>query len=564
MPRRPIRAGRVGPPITTPAILNDAAIVSTLGMRAPHYLNALERAADDAARMALWIEVGDALALMERWDRVRLAWDRALALVDKSAAARAQAAGLYWRLGALGEGLSNLSEATSWYERAAEVLRREGALQDEALARMALARVTFHLRGGGEARQHARDAVLAVREAVAQLAADSGEGEARRAHNLLGEALELSGEVALDLGLHEEAIATLREAVRQHERARLAEGVAEGRSSDEVRATVALAEALLESGQVLQAVTAYEAVEDLVESHDSAETRGRGMALFGLVNLELGKVAEATEPLRQAHAWYEAAGATLRRARLHVATARRVEDLTGAEDARVHYERAWALAQGAGDELRLAPIGYALARCYMRLGEWVRADDVIAKALIVVQNAGDLEGLGRCTELGVKIAMKLAQGRLALERLLVLARTRGRLGERFGEIAALRAALSVTLAVPGMDPVPVASELMESLRQVGTEALGPGEALETAEALAKRGLDGYAREIAEMEADKLLSEGRPADGARTLAKAAAWSLRAGDRWGAIDLWDRAIGLGAGLGLAEVEHWGTERAIAHGG
>jgi|GEM_PF-1543072 len=551
--RRPV--GVLGAPlVTTPSgPLPDAALIAPIGMRGPAYLFALQQAEGLPARIAVWVEIGDALGTAGRWDRARMAWERGLALAESTQGTRSLAATFYWRLGQLGEGQRALGDAAHWYERAADAFRREGALGDEAMARMALARIIYHERGGGEARQHTRDAVLAAREAGA---------EARL--ELLGEALEMAGEISLDLGLFDEAIASLREAVKQHERARQVEGRSDVRSSDEVRATVALAEALLDSGQVLNAVTTYESIEGLVEGHESAETRGRGLGLLGIINLELGQIADAAEPLKKAHESLDAAGAVLRRARLFVATAQRLERHAGPVDALVQYEKAWVLAQTAGDDIRLAPIGYALARCFMQTGDWIRADDVIGKALTLVQNAADVEGLVRCTELGVRIALKLAQGKLALDRLMLQARSRGQIGDKVGEVRSLRTALLATLVVPDMDPEVVAGEFMECLRQTGTGVLGPTEAMETAETLAKGEYPQYASEIAIMEAERHLSEGRRSEGARTFARAAVWSLRAHDRWAAVDLWGRAVDLGEEIGLPEVEQWSIERTIASEG
>ena len=125
----------------------------------------------------------------------------------------------------------------------------------------------------------------------------------------------------------------------------------------------------------------------------------------------------------------------------------------------------------------------------------------------------------------------------------------------------VRTALLATLVVPDMDPEVVAGEFMECLRQTGTGVLGPTEAMETSEAFAKAEYPQYASEIAIMEAERHLSEGRRSEGARTFAKAAVWALRAHDRWAAVELWGRAVDLGEEIGLPEVEQWSIERTIA---
>lgn len=528
---------------------SDGALLAPLGLRGPTYLHALERS-DDAGKVAIWLEVGDALGTLGRWDRARAAWERGRAIAEQRQALRGQAASLYWRLGTLSEGMRELAEALAFYERAAEVFAREGAHADEARARMAMARVCFHDRGAGEAWGHARAAVLCAR------AAEHADGP-----TLLGEALELAGDIALDLGHCDEAAASFRDALRQHERARVATGAGSGISSAEVRAAVALAEALLEDGQALAAVRVYESIQGLVEAHESLETRGRGKAIIGLIHFDLDRLEESLEDLKAAHEWLEAAGTPLRRARLLVATAKRLEKRAGKLEARSLYEEAWNLAKRSGDEIRMAPIGYALARLYLEQGELVLADDVITRSLRAVQSAGDLEGLARCTELGVRVAVRLAQGKLALERLLLLARTRVRLGDRAGALRTLRVALEATLAVPDTETAPIAAEFMELLRETGPAAFGPTETWETAESLAKAGLAELASEIGALEGERHLAQGRPSEAARAFAQAAFWSAQAKDRWTAIDLWDRALDIGRELGLPDVEKWTADRTWA---
>ena len=529
----------------------DAAILASLGVRGLTYLAQLQ-AAGEAQKIALWLDIGDALGAGGRWDRARLAWERGRSLAEASRGGRGQAVSFYWRLGQLAEGQHQLAEAATWYERAADAFARDEAPSDEAVARMALARIAFHLSGAGHAAQAARQAVLA----------------AKGAHDavLLGDALELAAEIELDLGQHDDAIAGFRDAARQHRLARAGDEAGgqrpgESLSPGEVRAGVGLAEALLESGQALAALRAYEAVEAFVEGHDSVETRGRGLGVLGLLKLEVGNADEAVEPLKQAHELLDSAGAFLRRARLYVAMAQRIERLQGAVEAKESYERAWFIAKRARDPVRMAPIGYALARCYLEIGQYVRADEVLGEVMRQVQDAGDLEGMVRVTELGVRVAIRLAQGKMALERMLLLARTRGRMGDRAGQVHTLRSALEVTLVVPDTETEPVATEFLEALRETGTGVLGPAETMEIAEALAKGKMLALASEVAQMEAARHLSEARRSEGARTLVKAAVWSLRAGERWTAVDLWEQALAIAHELGLPEIEAWKVERTLA---
>jgi tetratricopeptide (TPR) repeat protein len=522
--------------------LSHGAVLAPLGLRGPALLRRIELASAPLARTQAWLEAGDALAQMGRIDRARLAWMRGVEAAT-SPNSRAVAASCCWRLGQVAESMRELSDALGWYGRSADIFAREGARPDETIARMAIARVTLYAAGAGLARQAAREAVSAAREADDPA--------------LLSQALELLGEVAFELGQREDAIASLRDAVRQAERARDATAI--------VRASVGLADVLIESDQPLPALGALEVALPLLESHESLETRGRGMGLLGLVNLDVGELSAAAEPLKKAHEWLEAAGAHVRRARLLVATARRIEVRNSPREALPLYEQAWALASREGDvgRHRLAPIAYALSRCLLAHGDPVRADLHIIVALGMVEEAGDLEGLARCTELGVRIAARLRQGRLALERLLALARTQARLGEPLRALRTMRDALEATLGMPRetVDIAPIFEEFLELLKQRGTTLLGPGEALTTAEKLGQADHPWFASEVVVLEAERLLSEGNPTDAARAIAMAAIWATRAERRGDALELWDRAIDLGEAHDLSETEGWRVERTIA---
>ncbi len=410
---------------------------------------------------------------------------------------------------------------------------------------MALTRVTLRQSGAGLARQLARDAVLVARES---------EDKA-----LFALSLEMSGEVSFELGTLDEAIATLRDAMRLYDEL--------GDDMSRAQVAVALADALLETGQSLPALAALEVAMPLLESHESLEVRGRGIGLLGLVNIDIGDFEAAADPLRKAHEWLEAANTPLRRARLLVATARRIHTKVGPSQAKTLYEQAWKLAQlgEAGEKYRLAPIAYALARCQFDLGDYVRADDNVGTALSLVQEAGDLEGLARCTELGVRIAARLQAGRLALDRLLTLARAQARLGALPKALRTLRHALDATMSLPDGDVGVVCDEYMDLARQRGIAVLGPTEAIETAELFAKAGYRMFASELATMDAERQLANNRLAEAAKTFARAANWSAMAfhdtGDSDYNVDsilLWDRGIELAEHVGLAEVETWRTER------
>lgn len=525
------------------------AILAPLGLRGPLYMHALEAATHDLPRLAsLWLEIGDALAALGRGDKARFAWLDGLGVAERAGrASRAIVPSYCWRLAQVAESMRELAEAAAWYERAADQFSREGSKADEATARMALTRVTLHLSGAGLARQLAREAVAVARESEDRA--------------LFAQALAMSGEVSFDLGVLDEAIPTLRDALRLY-----------GEIYDvvgQVGVAVSLADALLESGQSLPALAALEVALPSLESHESLEVRGRGMGLLGLVNLDVGDYKGATAALEKAHEWLDAANAPLRRARLLVATARRVHLKAGAGESKTLYEQAWRLAQlaEAGERFRLAPIAYALARCQHDLGDYVRADDTIGLALQLVQESGDLEGMARCTELGVRIAARLHAGKIALERLIVLARTQARLGQVARALTTLRNALEATMNLPDGDVAVVCAEYMDLARQKGVDALGPTEALETAEVLASAELLPAAAELAALDAERQLANGRLAEAAKTFAKAANWSAihyhRTRDthaRGESVDLWDRGIALAEQVGMSDAEGWRAERSL----
>lgn len=541
----PPSAPPVEPPRETGRERTVGAILAPLGLRGPLYLHALERAAGDPKRLGeLWLEIGDALIAQQRVDKARFAWLAGLGVVEGSPS-RSQASTFYWRLAQVAEAVRELGDAISWYDKAADAFAREGALADEAVARMSVARVTLHLHGAGLARQVAREAVGVARE--------SGDPV------LMARALELAGEVAFELGALDEALPALKDALRLFEDHQ--------EESHRVQCAVTLADALLETGQPLAALAALEVALPRLESHESLEVRGRGMGLLGLVNLDVGDYKGATDPLEKAHEWLDAANAPLRRARLLVATARRIHTKVGAAEAKTLYEQAWRLAQGAaaGDRFRLAPIAYALARCQHDLGDYVRADETIGLAIDLVQEAGDLEGLSRCVELGVRIAARLQAGKIALERLIILARTQARLGFVSRALNTLRNALEATMNLPDGDVPMVAAEYMDLARTNGVSSLGPTGAVEMAELLAKAELLPFAAELAALDADRQLGNGRLEDAARTFAVAANWLAihyhRARDgqaRAEAVSLWDRGLELGERVGLPDVDGWRTER------
>ncbi|MFO0750024.1 MAG: hypothetical protein U1F43_30795 [Myxococcota bacterium] len=530
-----------------------AQLLAPLGFRAMQLVVGIEEAeaAGDARQQAaLWLDGGDALVNNGRVDAAVEAWERGVAAAVGADGGRAGAgprgsvrrvlSSLYWRLGQVAESQRALEAAESRYERAAELFHGEGDAADEAVARMAIARVRFHHTGAGLARPEAREAVR-----LASLAADPA---------LSGEANELTSAIAFDLGDFEDARIAAREAIRYYREARDSQG--------EVRASIALSEVLLEAGALLQAVNALEPVEPLLEGVDSNETRGRGMALLARFQLEAGNIEAATAPMKSAQELFLAAGANLRIARFLLAVGRTLEKRSGG-DPRAGidvYKTAFEIVRREGDRLRLAPIAYAYARALHATRDNIRADEVIDLALKLTQEAGDLEGQAYCTELGVRIAVSLAQGPMALERMILLARTRARLGDHQGELRTLLGALEATLRVPDLDPVPLAEEFMECVRRTGTEHLGPSEAMEVAKRLVSANRPAFAAELAGIEGMKEEQAGHRSAAARTFAQAAFWALAAGQAADGLAFYERALALGEPLLLPETEMWRVERQI----
>lgn len=534
---------QAGGPRAAPARPSRGQLLLPLGLRAAGYELAIAEAearGDGRALAEAWLAAGDALATIGRPERAVSVWEEAVGAA-LTGANRRVVPSIYWRLGQVTEGLGRLEAAVGWYERAADVFHREGEGADEAIARMALGRARFFLLGAGDARASAREAVAAAREA-----GDDG---------LLAESLGFSGEISLELGEVEEAVATLREAVRVNRRAARQEG--------EIAACVALAEALVAGGEMLQAIRTLEAVETRIEAAEDVETRGRGLGLLAVFQLEAGHLEEGTAALIKAREVLHAAGADLRHARLLVSCARRMEKLAGPRGALSAYAEAWLLAQHAREKFRLAPIAYALAACLFEVGEFVRADDVVGQALTLTNEACDLEGLAHCTELGVRIAVRLGAGKLALDRLLMLARARGRNGDHRGELRTLIGALSAASTVSEIDSGALAEEVVETLRRSGAEMLGSGEALLLADQLDGMRRVALARDVVALDGQFELNAGRPAEAARRFARAAQLALRVDDPEALADataLFDRALAIGEARGLSEVQQWRADRTL----
>jgi len=541
----------VGRGVAPPDARSVAALASPLGFRGLALKAAIDDAearADHVAAAERWLELGDALVTIERPDRAILAWESGVAAAERArSSARRALSSLAWRLGQVCEGQAAsappaeahrlLSLADGWYERASDAFAADEDVADEAIARMALARVRYHHAGGGLARASAREA--------ARLAKATGDDA------LYAEAMELAAAIALDVGDFDEVAAAAREAVRHYRKAHDPQG--------EVRATLSLSEALLESEQVAPAVSALTQIEAQLDAIEDPETRGRGLALMARFHLAIGQIQEATAPLEKAQAYFVEAGARLRAARLMLAVGRAVERRTRDPAAALPiYRNAWEHAKNERDRFRLAPIVFTLARVLHQTGDTIQADLLIEQALAWTQEGGDLEGLVHCVELGVRIAVKLGQGTLALDRMLLLARTRGRLGDAAGELRTLLLALDAGLKVPDLDPTALAEEFMEAVRKTGLTVLGVDEAQAVAKRLADAKRPELAIELVVIDGQTLEGAGQPQRAARAFATASSYALRAGLDHDALALLERALAIAEPLLMPEVEQWRAER------
>ncbi|MCC6622144.1 MAG: hypothetical protein IT385_12850 [Deltaproteobacteria bacterium] len=530
-----------------------AALASALGVRGLALKAAIDDAearGDHAAGAERWLELGDALAAMERADRAVVAWERGVAQAELArAAGRRSLSSLAWRLGQVfeaqaayapaGESPRLLGLADGWYERAADAFAADGDAADEATARMALARVRYHHQGGGLARGSAREAARLAKASDDDL--------------LYAEAMELSATIAFDVGDFEEMASAAREAARHYRKAHDGQG--------EVRATIALAEALVETEQVAAAVSALAPIEAQLESVEHPETRGRGLALMTRFHMAVGQIDDATKALERAQAYFVEAGARLRAARLLMAVGRTIEQRVREPGAALGvYRQAWEHVKHERDRFRLAPIVYSLARVLHQTGDAIQADGLIEQAIAWTQEAADVEGLAHCVELGVRIAVKLGQGQIALDRMILLARTRARLGDSGGELRTLLLALDAALKVPGLDPTALAEEFMEAVRRTGLAFLGPDEAQAVARRLADAERPAVAAELALIDGQIQESAGKLQKAARAFATASRYALGAGERDDALTHLERAIALGEPLLLPELEDWRADRQL----
>lgn len=516
---------------------------SALGARGAHLagrVESAERAGDHETAARLLLDAADALIGAQESRQALHALDAAAVHAAESRERRL-AGEVQWRLGQLNEGLLRHAQAASAYERAADAFAAEGDVVDQVYALQGCARARSRTEGPEVALRTIGEAIDLARRA------DDDE--------LLADAMELGAELAAALGLVDDAFARYREAGRLRQRL--------GDSVGFVRAVIGQAECELERGDHVRAINTLAPVETELEIGLDAETEGRGLALLARFHLHAGERTVATEHFEKAQEVFERSGARGRQAALLLAFARQLESGGELGVATRLYEAALQLYQQLRDAGRIGPAAYSLARCYFERNELVRADLTIDEALDTCKRLGDVEGLELCTELGVRIAVRMGQGKLALERLRLAARVKGELGDYPGEVRYLMRALEATLAIPELDSAGLAEEFIEALRRSGTRFLAPGEGEAIAERLAEAERPEFGREIMAVQAQAAVDDGRLVDGARAFAHAATFAAR-GREWDeAMALWDQAIAIGAPIGLEEVATWRVDRGTFEG-
>lgn len=516
----------------------DAGLLAALGPRGArlgYQLEVAQHEGDDGAAARILTDAGDALALEGDGRAAVAAFEEAVTHADRAGQSR-QLGDLYWRLGQVNEGLRRPVGAARWYERAAGVFASEGDVPDQVMALQASARCRIMTEGPSEALRLLQDAIDLAR---------SQEDDA-----LLAAAMEQAAEAAAALSYVTDALAKYREALRLF-----------ARSSDDigrVRCTIGVAECELELGDHVRAINTLAPVETELELGLDDATAGRGLALTARFYLEAGERERALEEFKRALDLLARGGATARRADLMLAFGRSIEKTDGPQQAGALLQAALEDYERLGDRSRIGPAAYSLARCYFDAGDTIRADEAIDKALEVSQRLGDMEGLELCTELAVRIAVTMGQGKLALDRLRLAARIKGELGDFAGEVRYLLRALDATLAIPDLDAVVLADEFIEALRRSGTRFLVADELEEISDKLEAAQRPDYGREIMVLLAQAELEAGRPSGAATAFARAAGFAVRADEREEAGALWDQAIAIGVRIGMSEVGNWRIDR------
>ncbi len=531
-------------------------------------LEALEGLDADAFGLAARLEAGDAAE-----GEMRAAWALAGADALLTAGARAEAYALLgvardatragraramrgdvaWRQGVVAEALGRSGEAAGHFEVAADAFGQEGTAGDEALSRMRQAEAAFAATGAIDGLRAAQEAVDAARRAQAAV--------------WLLEALALTGELYAELGEYEAAMLRFREVLRRAGEAQTAGEP--GVDAAALRAGVGVIEARLALGEDARAAETRAQLAAEIAGAEAVTLRAR-LAVIDAVLQSAGAGLDAAGPdeaawrrltppdfppqVARAIALCRSAHIFARIPRMLLQIGQRIERSEGFGAALPWLEAAAEEAAALSERLRLAPVHYALARCYGGLGRWVESDLAIAEALRRSEELGDLEGLRLCTELGVHIAVTIEVPNLAVRRLVGLARARGRGGDAAGRTRALVAAVEVARNYGLEDLRGVFEELMGALRETGAAHLAPAELSELARAMTRAEAADLAREAWELRAGLAALEGRRTEEARCLFEASQAAFLAGDQEDAEHLMERAAELAKLHGMREVRSW----------
>jgi len=495
------------------------------------------RLGEDDRTVAELLDAAEVLAALTEFEAVQEVLSDARDLC-RVGAHRALRADVEWRLAQIAEVFERFADAATHYEAAAEAFRAEREHAEEAIARMRLAEARTRAFGAGEALGAAKDAIPPARA--------SGDLE------LVAKALIGWAELFAEVGAYEDAIVRLREA------GRLAIETGPHLETLAARAAIGESEARLALGDLPRAIDAAQRAGTHLELADDAHVKTRSLALLALITLSAASQGPLTKEheasIRAAREGFRQVGDLFGHARFLMRVGQQVKRLDGAADALPWLIDAWNAGRSLPERFRLAPLAFALSRCFADLERWVEADFIIEEALLLTEEVSDLQGLELCTELGVVIAIALDVANLATTRLMGLARARARMGDTRGETRSLLAALELASrnADSEVDIQGIAAELMDAVRRTGGEDLAPGEFAEVAQLMGYVDSPEFERELYEMRGHKAMADGRLHEGARSFALAAKATWRMRDRSDAGELLSRVIQIAKQLGITEVE------------
>lgn len=514
-------------------------ILAPLGPRGARLAYDIEVASQegrDADAVRLLTEAGDALVHAQEGGRALQVYDHAYDVIVDNPEARRLAGDVAWRVAQVHDTAGRALDAAAWYQHAEGHFGADGAKADQVVALQAAARCRAPREGAGVALRLLGDAIDIARELDDPA--------------LLGGVMEQAAETSASLTLADEAAAQFREARALYARA--------GDTVGLVRATIGQAECELDLGDHVRAIETLAPVEEDLEIGLDAETSGRGLGLVARFYLQAGELEEASAQFVAAIEKLTEAGAEVRRAELMLAFGRFLLKTQSPGEVLPLLVAGLTIYQRLGDRQRMAPAAYSVAKAYFEGSQLVLADEAIEIALGICQELGDVEGLDVCTRLGVRIAIGMSQGKLALERLKVAARVRAQLGDYAGELRYLFQALEATFHSPDLDSMSMADELIEALRRTGPGPLDPEEVPIIAQRFVKAGRPSHAQEAMAIQASAEVDAGRLDDAARSFAKAAEYAVQADSPEDTGALYDQAIAIAEREGLPELEDWRLNR------